>query len=153
MTKKTRINLVWFIALFSGGFGAQANEELSCPPTVEISQKAANPPSGWDVSNYGNEARPIEVSGVTFYTGPPSEQASLHPREQKTVGKKLILMWKLYQKTNSSLGYWIECDYTHTNVVLSKRVPDFIKDKVCSVIYDKNSRVENDYVFERMECK
>lgn len=32
-----------------------------------------------------------------------------------------------------------------------KRVPDSIKE--CSVFYDKDSRVENNYVFDHMECK
>ncbi len=149
MIKNRYARLAWFI-LFGGPFGAQANEELLCPPTVEVSQKATTPSPDWDV---GNEAMRIKVSGVTFYLGPPSELASLHPREQKTVGKKHVSTWKLFKKTNSDIGYWIECGYTHTNVVLSKRVPDLIKDKVCSVYFDKDSRVENNYVFERMECK
>ena len=146
MTRKAFIRLAWFCALFSGGLGAQASEELSCPSTIEVSQKASNPPPGWDVSSDSSEAIP-KVSGITFYIGPPSELASSHPSDQKTVGKKLILTWKLYNKRSSGLGLWIECGYTHTNLVLSKRIPDSIKE--CSVFYDKNSRVENGYVFEK----
>lgn len=149
MTKKAFIKLAWFIVFFGGSFGAQASAELSCPPTVVVSQKAAPPPPGWDVKN--DEAMRIDVLGITFYLGPPSEMASLHPREHNTVGKKYVSTWSLYKKKISGIELWMECSYTHTNVVLSKRVPDSIKE--CSVFYDKDSRVENNYVFDRMECK
>ncbi len=151
MTRKFFIRLVWFNALLGYGFGALANEGLSCPSTIEVSQKPASQLQGWDVSSYSNEAMPIKVSGITFYIGPPAELASSPPSDQKTVGKKLILTWNLYKKRSSGLELWLECSYTHTNVVLSKRIPEWIR--VCSVFYDKNSRVENDYVFEKMECK
>ena len=65
MTRKAFIRLAWFCALFSGGLGAQASEELSCPSTIEVSQKASNPPPGWDVSSDSSEAIP-KVSGITF---------------------------------------------------------------------------------------
>ena len=94
---------------------------------------------------------PIQVSGVNFYDGPPSELVGLTPSDGKTLDNKSIAVWKLYKKRNSGQGFWIECLYTHTKVVLSKRVPDSTRE--CSVFFDKNSRVEHDYVFERMECK
>ena len=150
MTKNRSIQVACSIVLFGGGFGAQANEGLSCPPTVAVSQKATTLPSDWEVSSRSNEAMHT-VSGVNFYDGPPNELVGLTPSDGKTVGKKRTATWKLYEKRNSGQGFWIECMYTYTNVVLSKRVPDSIRE--CSVYFDKNSRVEHDYIFERMECK
>lgn len=147
MTKQRVIWLACCIFL-GGGVGVHAGEELMCPPTIAISQKATTPPPGWDVSN---QAMRIEVSGVTVYDGPPTELASLRPREEETADNKFVATWKFHKKGNSGQGYWIECDYTHTNVVLSKRVPDSVGK--CSAYFDKESKVENNYVFERMECK
>jgi len=151
MTKNRFIRLACFIVLFGNGLGVQASEELSCPPTVDVLQQAITPPSDWNVGRRSNEAMLHSVSGVNFYDGPPSELVGLTPNDGTTVGKKRIATWKLYKKRNSGQGFWIECMYTYTNVVLSKRVPDSIRE--CSVYSDKNSRVEHDYVFERMECK
>lgn len=146
MTKKRIICLVWYIALFGG---AQASEELTCPPYLATSQKAITPPSGWDLRMSSNEAMLHNVSGVTFYLGPPSELAAIHPHEQKTENKKLFSMWRFHKKTHNGLGYWIECDYNYSHVVLSKRIPDSIEE--CSTYANKNSNSR--YVFDHMECK
>lgn len=150
MAIKRIISLVWYIAWLGG---VQASEELACPPYVATSQKAVTPPSGWDLSTSSNEVMLHNESGVTFYSGPPSELASLHPDAQITKGQKLISTWRFRKKTHSDLGYWIECNYTYTHVVLSKRMPDSITE--CTTYSDKysTSRIKNEYAFDRMECK
>jgi hypothetical protein len=150
MTKTRSMQLAWFI-LLTAGLGAQASEGLMCPPTVSVSQKATIPPPGWDASSRSDEAMLHNLSGVNFYDGPPSELVGLTPNDGKTVGNKSIAIWKLDKKRNSGQGFWIECTYTYTQVVLSRRVPDSIRE--CSVYFDKNLRLKKDNDFERMECK
>lgn len=151
MKKNQSIKLAWLFLL--AGVGVQANEELTCPSYAAVSQKAATPPPGWDVTSQSNEAMLHNVSGVNFYDGPPNDLVRLTPSDEKTVGNKSSAIWKLYKKRNSGQGFWIECTYTYTHVVLSKRVPDSIKE--CSVYFEKNSnsRIKNQYVFDHMECK
>ncbi len=131
----------------------QANEDLTCPSYIAVSQKATTPPPGWDVTSQSNDAMLHNVSGVNFYDGPPSELVRLTPSAEKTVGNRSSATWKLYKKRNSGQGFWIECTYTYTHVVLSKRMPDSIKE--CSTYFEKypTPRIKYEYAFDRMECK
>lgn len=150
MTKTWVKKLTGFV-LLTGGLGAHAGEELLCPPTVSISQKATTPPPGWDTTSRSDEEMLHNLSGVNFYDGPPSELVGLAPSDEKTVSKKSHAIWKLDKKRNGGQGLWIECTYTYTHVVLSRRVPDSVRE--CSVYFDKNLRLKKDNDFERMECK
>lgn len=135
----------------TSGLGAQASEELVCPPTVSVSQKATTSPLGWDASSRSDEAMLHNLSGVNFYDGLPSELVGLTPGGGKTVGNKTVAIWRLDKKRNSRRSIWIECAYTYTHVVLSRRVPDSVRE--CSVYFDKNLRLKKDNDFEHMECK
>ena len=151
MNKKLLIDLVCLIALLCNGFGAQANEALSCPPYISVSQKMATPLPGWDIRRYNNDAELMRLSAVTFYAGPPSEKAELTPSDDNTVENKSISKWKLHRKPNDGQKFWMECFYSSTNMALSKRLPGSVKE--CSVFYDRNIHGKSEFFVERVECK
>ena len=151
MKKMYPIKFICLIALFGNSFEAQANEVLSCPPYISVSQEMAAPLPGWDVRRYNNDAELMRLSAVTFYAGPPSEKAELTPSDDNTVENKSISKWKLHRKRNDGQKFWIECFYSNTHMALSKQLPDSVKE--CSVFYDRNIHGEGEFFVERVECK
>ncbi|HXN11764.1 MAG TPA: STY0301 family protein [Candidatus Acidoferrales bacterium] len=109
-----------------------ARAESYCPVEVVVAQRADAPGPDWTVSYSGYETA---VAGVTIFDGPPAEQASLVPDNQKAVGDDIIQTWQL---PNSSRGYWLQCNYANTTAQLARRLPASIRR--CDVVYDHNLR-------------
>ena len=58
--------------------GLAAAEDVGCPPRISTTQTLAQPAAGWvDKKN----TSPNVLAGLTFFDGPPEEQASLAPDE------------------------------------------------------------------------
>jgi len=55
--------------------------ESACPATIVVEQRASAPAPDWTVSYSGYETA---VAGVTIFDGPPAQQASLVPDNEKT---------------------------------------------------------------------
>ena len=108
-----------------------ARAESACPATVAVEQKASAPAPDWTVSYSGHETA---VAGVTIFDGPPTEQASLVPDSEKTVGDNIIQVWEL---PKSGRGYWLQCNYANTTVQISRRLAGVTR---CDVVMDHNMR-------------
>jgi hypothetical protein len=109
-----------------------AQAESSCPATVAVEQRASAPAADWAVTYSGYETA---VAGVTIFDGPPAEQASLVPDNEKTVGDNIIQAWQL---PKSERGYWLQCNYANTTAQISRRLPASVTR--CEVVLDHNMR-------------
>ena len=107
-----------------------AQAESACPSKIAVEQKALAPAPDWAVSYSGYETA---ISGVAIFEGPPAEQASLVPDDQKTVGDNVVQTWRL---PKSDRGYWLQCNYANTTAQISRRLPADV-DR-CDVVYNHN---------------
>jgi hypothetical protein len=123
-----------------------AQADSACPPTIAVAQGASAPSPDWTVTYSGYETA---VAGVTIFDGPPSEQASLVPDNQKTVGDNIIQIWQL---AKSDRGYWLQCNYANTTAQISRRLPASVSR--CDVVYDHNTRFSGGAnVVKSVNCK
>jgi hypothetical protein len=106
-----------------------------CPAEVNVEQRVADPPQGWESGLSGLKP---QLAMVTFFDGPPAERASLkYDSELKQKGN-WVATWTL---APTGRGYWIQCAYDNTTAVLSKRLPDTVK--TCAVTYERNTKAAN----------
>lgn len=110
----------------------RARAQATCPPDLTVEQKASAPDSQWTVTYSGY---PTAVAGVTIFDGPPAEQASLVPDDEKTLGDAIRQTWQL---AKSDRGYWLQCNYANTTAQIARRLPASVTR--CAVVYDHNMR-------------
>jgi hypothetical protein len=123
-----------------------AAQGLLCPETVQVRQSSAPALQGWSVS-YSEAPNRLEM--VTFFNGPPEEQASL-VYDRWTDGKGIsTATWSL---PRDARGYWVRCSYSGTSVELSKRLAPEISS--CQVIYQRQAHgVAGLPAIERIACR
>jgi len=143
MKPQTLIPIVLACAIAPAYF---AQAESACPQTIAVEQRASAPAPDWTVSYSGYETA---VAGVTIFDGPPSQQASLVPDSEKTVGDNIIQVWRL---PKSDRGYWLQCNYTNTTAQISRRLPASIRR--CDVVLNHNERfIGGGNVLKSVNCK
>ena len=101
-----------------------------CPETVSVKQTGAPPAPEWSVS-YSNVPSQLEV--ITFYSGPPKDEASLVFDSLVRTKDSSIATWKFAQDPR---GYWVKCSYRGTTLELSKPLPSTVSQ--CRVTYDRD---------------
>ena len=123
-----------------------AVDEAGCPATIKVDQKAIPTSPEWAVSY---SSLPYQLEMVTFFSGPPQENASLvYDKKSKTRGG-WIGTWSF---PKGSSGYWIQCSYGGTRAELSRRLPDSVS--VCRVTYDYGSSYPSGLpVVRKIECR
>ena len=143
--KKTRSTLQAIVLVAIAACASRAAAAgISCPPTIQTDQKASAP-APWTVG-YG--ALPIALAQVTIFEGPPSEQASLVYDNEKKLPREIVLTWNL---APSKRGYWIQCAYSSTTAMVSRRLPDGVKH--CEVRLARDSTfVNGQAVVNKAEC-
>ncbi len=143
--KKTRALLQAFtLVAIAACASLAAAAGISCPATIQTEQKASAP-APWTVG-YG--ALPVALAQVTIFEGPPSEQASLVYDNEKKLPKEMVLTWNLGPSTH---GYWLQCAYSSTTAMISRRLPDGVK--ICEVrLARHNTFVNGQAVVNRAEC-
>jgi hypothetical protein len=121
--------------------------ESACPQTIAVEQRASAPAPDWTVTYSGYDTA---VAGVTIFDGPPAEQASLVPDNEKTVGDDVIQTWQL---AKSARGYWLQCNYANTTAQIARRLEASITR--CDVVLDHNMRFGGGggYVVKSVNCK
>jgi hypothetical protein len=91
-----------------------ASEQISCPATLEV-KTSATPPTGWQlVPATGNTL----LERVGFYSGPPSEQASLVPDSTKNSKDEVRDIWTFVPNEKETI--WVNCFYLGTTLTLAK---------------------------------
>lgn len=106
--------------------------ESLCPVAVQVEQKVATVPGGWEARQ--SDAKP-QLAMVTFYDGPPAGRASLKYDKEEKQKRDWIATWTL---APGARGYWIECAYDNTTAVLSRRLPADVR--TCTVTYERKTR-------------
>ena len=107
---------------------ASAADSL-CPDRVSVKQTGAPPAPGWSLSYSG---APSELEMVTFYNGPPKEEASLVYDDFVRGKDSSTATWKF---PKDARGYWVKCSYRGTALELSKALPATVSS--CRVTYDR----------------
>ena len=120
-------------------------QDAYCPQSISVKQTAEKVPAGWTA---GQEKTPNNLAGITFYDGPPEQEASLvYDKWTKRNG----LAYGVWSFTpNSSSGIWLSCRYAATNVVLSKRLPASTSE--CTVTYNPKVTVDGYPEIQKIAC-
>jgi hypothetical protein len=116
-----------------------------CPRSIDVTQGIKTAPGGWTV---GDSKLPADLTGITMFSGPPEEQASLVPDGRSEDDELNNDIWNL---TPDTRGYWIQCNYANTTVTLAKKLPDNFKQ--CQVRYQKDVYIAGFRVPESVTCK
>lgn len=103
-----------------------------CPATIDVEQKLINVPDGWSGSAEGGNNAKNKLENIQFSENDPINQAVLVPDSEKKSGGHIAATWIF--RPLSEHGYWIFCEYSRTNLVITKRIPDDIQS--CTVAYD-----------------
>ncbi len=118
-----------------------------CPASVSVKQAIESTPSGWVA---GQNDLPSQLSGVTFYSGHPSEKASLVYDKWTQKNGTGSAVWTFSSSSNSE-RIWLECSYANTSVTLAKELSKDISE--CRVTYDLKVKVSGLPQVEKIQCK
>jgi len=118
-------------ATFSAALPAHATDSL-CPDAVSVKQTGAAPTPEWSVSY---SAMPNRLDMVTFYDGPPKDEASLVYDDFVKAKDSSTATWKFPRQARA---YWVKCSYAGTTLELSRPLPLTVSS--CRVIYDRDAR-------------
>ncbi|MGA9723524.1 MAG: STY0301 family protein [Candidatus Binatus sp.] len=143
--KRVTLNLIAFACTIVAPQIARA--QATCPATISVEQKASAPAADWTITYSGFQTA---VAGVTIFDGPPSQQASLVPDNEKTIGDAVTQTWRLVK---SDRGYWLQCEYANTTVQIYRRLPADVSR--CDVTYERNVRFggEGRRVIKKINCE
>ena len=119
-------------------------QEASCPASISTRQVIENAPAGWAA---GDDKTPHALAGLTFFDGPPEQEASL-VYDSYTKGKTADhAVWKF----DPSLHIYMQCSYHGTRITLSKALRDGTTE--CRVSYSRESHVDGYNEIEEIRCK
>ena len=126
------------LATLAGGLSAA--DFAACPAKIEVQkQQIAKAVPGWTAAQVNDPRHDLWF--VTMYNGEPKEMASLVP----DISGKLKAGWTL------APGYWLECHYTQTTLVLARAVP--ASAKVCEVTYTPGVSLDGQQVIKQITCR
>lgn len=95
--------------------------QIACPIDLTVEQRAAAPSGEWTVTTTGH--RPL-LAAVTLYEGPPEKHAAVKPAREQTLKDETTRVWELPAGRDT---YWLSCEYTNTNLVISRPLPKDIR--------------------------
>ena len=110
------------------GFAAD-NNLLYCPESINVTEKASEVDAPWEVA-LDNGRRGYFLDDVRFYSGHPSQMASLVPDSVNRSTSERKSIWRF--PSDNSTGYWIACSYQNTRLLATKKLPPVVKK--CQVI-------------------
>ncbi len=129
---------VWALANAANASG----QTPSCPQEITVEQKATPPNSQW--KPFDSQPRHPFLS-VAFSEGDPSGRAILAPTRQQKTKQRQVDIWLFPE---SSLGYWLSCEYSGTSMTLSR--PLDVGVKSCEAEYDPRF---SSPVVKQLTCK
>lgn len=127
---RTMIKLFASVAVLATAFPAGAGDSL-CPDSVRVKQTGAVPTPEWSVSY---STSPNRLQMVTFYSGPPKDEASLVYDDFVNAKDSSTATWRF---PKDARGYWVKCSYAGTTLELAKALPATLSS--CQVVYDRTS--------------
>ena len=138
--------IAWLLMGMGGGLCHAAAGPVGCPATVTVSQQLSTPVAGWKA---GTDDLPHRLSSITFFDGPPEENASLVNDSTIRGAGKEIALWRF--GTGGSRTIWMTCGYSGTSITLSKSLPVGISS--CSVTYNPRQQVAGLPLIEQINCR
>jgi hypothetical protein len=123
--------------------GAQTNV---CPNTISVHQDLAQSIPGWQV--FPDDA-PVQLAGVTFYDGPPTERASLVYNQEIRRAGKLVTTWHFAPERDRQI--WMGCSYSGTVITVARGLSNEIKE--CSVSYDPQVQIDGSAQILKIDCR
>src|SRR5579863_1695862 len=125
---------------------AMAEDPAACPDKIDVHEQLSTPPAGWSLIQ---DNAPHQLAGITFYDGPPKENASLvYDDITKSAGKQ-IARWHFASTGGRST--WIACRYAATAVTLTKALPGTVSG--CAVVYDSRQQIAGEPAIEKISCR
>ncbi|WP_341676657.1 STY0301 family protein [Niveibacterium sp. SC-1] len=119
--------------------------ELPCPAQIGTVQHLPKPESGWELSTL---PWPQRLNGIALFDGPPGEGAELKP--ELFGGKEpLRASWDL-DRANPR-GYWLQCRYDGTRLVLSRRIEP--APTRCEAYFNPSVRIGGGTEIRRFGCR
>jgi hypothetical protein len=141
---------VWSAAVVGGAMMLMwvqvRGQVVACPATISTKQDVQGVPAGWAV---GRGDVPENLAGVTFYSGPPEERASLVYDSSVTRVGLVHATWRFAPKRTEVM--WLSCNYAATNVILSRRIA--METTECTVVYDPKVTVAGLPEIRKIVCK
>jgi len=122
----------------------QFAQELSCPESISVKQNIEKIPEGWS-ARPGDSPNLLE--GVTFFSGPPEEQASL-AYDNWTRRKGLAYAGWHFPKSMPRI--WLSCRYSSTSLVLARQLA--AETSQCTVTYDPTVQVAGSPSIRKIDC-
>jgi hypothetical protein len=139
MTKKSRSVAVFL--LFAIPVLAQ---DRYCPNEISTKQSIEKNPPDWTAKENTN---PHTLAGLTFFDGPPEQEASLVYDESHKLSKEDRAVWRF----DPSLHIWLSCIYSGTTITLFKQLPP--KTTECRVTYSRQEHVDGYQEIKAVTCK
>src|SRR5208283_1934829 len=120
-------------------------QQTYCPESISTTQTIERVPEGWKA---GQDESSSTLAGITFYSGPPEEKASLvYDRWTKNNG----LAYAAWQfQPNSAHRIWLICSYSSTRVFFVKHLPASTSE--CTVTYDLQVQVSGSPAIRKITC-
>ncbi|MGH8632766.1 MAG: STY0301 family protein [Burkholderiales bacterium] len=132
MRRQSACFAIAFLVLVSPESGAQPFATTTCPQKIDVEQRVAALPEGWEA---GQATGTVVLVSVAFFDGPPAKQAALKYDSEDRQKRDRVAFWNL---PPGARGYWISCGYANTTAVISRRLPDSIRN--CAVTYEPRKR-------------
>jgi hypothetical protein len=120
-------------------------QETYCPERISVEQTVTRIPEGWTVRQ--DEAAST-LGGITFYSGPPEEKASLV--YDQWIKRKGVAYGVWHFQPKSSHPIWLSCRYSSTRVVLAKQLP--AETSECTVSYDMKVTIAGSPEIRKIHC-
>jgi len=137
------IGVVWLCSVLIPA--AFASDDY-CPASVAAKQEIQNAPAGWLAAQ---SDLPSPLSGITLYSGPPSEKASLVYDKWTKRNGLAYAVWTFVHNTPERI--WLVCNYANTTVTLAKELPKVTSE--CDVTYDPKVEVGGSPQVRKISCK
>ena len=120
--------------------------DSACPDTVSVRQSGTAPTAEWSLSY---SATPTQLEMVTFYSGPPKDEASLVYDTWTNTKDTSTATWKFPKDPR---GYWIKCSYRGTTMELAKALSPAVSS--CRVMYERQANTAAGLpVIKRIACQ
>jgi hypothetical protein len=150
--RPTALRATWIVAAFLLALLSFAcprialAQETYCPQTISVDQKIDKVPGGWAASP--DRSATTMLAGVTFFSGPPAQNASLKYDRWTERNGLAYALWRFQPK--SSDGIWLSCRYSSTSMVLTKQLPAGTSE--CTVIYDPKVQISGLPEIRKITC-
>lgn len=105
-------------ALFHAGLCTAST--FTCPERIDATSSLSGSYAGWEAVS---APLPQHFERISLTSGSPEQQATLVPDSST----KRSILWKLSDKDE----YWVACHYLFSNLLLTRKLPDGLRE--CSV--------------------